>query len=262
MSSPKLPLTGRTALITGSALRLGHRIAHQLSADGANIVVNYNRSREAALLLVDRLKREGRQAIALQADVSSEDAVARLVQEAGAVFGSIDILVHNAGPYTEVPFMTLPVDIWDNIVNTNLKGAFLTAKATHVGMKGKGWGRIINISAGSAFMRDHTVYGLAKNALNTLTEALALELAPEITVNAIAPGMIDDPDVDEKMREASRRTTPTHQLVTYEEIARMVALLCSPDFASITGQVISMDGGQSIPRAFGPLPSSDLGDQD
>lgn len=129
-------------------------------------------------------------------------------------------------------------------------------------MKGKGWGRIINISAGSAFMRDHTVYGLAKNALNTLTEALALELAPEVTVNAIAPGMIDDPDVDEKMREASRKTTPTHRLVTYEEIARMVALLCSPDFANITGQVIHMDGGQSIPRAFGPLPSSELGDQD
>lgn len=141
MSSPKLPLTGRTALITGSALRLGHRIAHQLSADGANIVVNYNRSREAALLLVDRLKREGRQAIALQADVSSEDAVARLVQEAVAVFGSIDILVHNAGPYTEVPFMTLPVDIWDTIVNTNFKGSIFNCKGNARGHEREGVGQ-------------------------------------------------------------------------------------------------------------------------
>jgi NAD(P)-dependent dehydrogenase (short-subunit alcohol dehydrogenase family) len=249
MSNSTPFLTGRTALITGSALRLGDRIAQHLSANGAS---NYYRSHEAALLLVDRLRCEGRQAIAVQADITKEDPISYMTQEVFAIFGSIDILVHNAGPYTETPLMALPVDVWDTIVDTNLKGAFLTAKAVHVGMRERGWGRIINISAGSAFVRNHTVYGLAKTALNTLTETLALELAPEVTVNAIAPGMIDDPDVDAKAREEARITTPTLRLVTYEEIARMVSLVCSPDFVNITGQVICMDGGKSLPHALRP----------
>jgi NAD(P)-dependent dehydrogenase (short-subunit alcohol dehydrogenase family) len=117
-------------------------------------------------------------------------------------------------------------------------------------MKAQGWGRVVSISAGSAFVRNHSVYGLAKSALLALTGSLALEFAPQVTVNAVAPGLIDDPEVPAWLKEAVEKDTPLHRLVTYQEVADMVCLLCTPEFDTVTGQVILMDGGQTIPRGM------------
>ncbi len=135
-------------------------------------------------------------------------------------------------------------------MDTNLKAAYYASQLAFQSMQVRGWGRVVSVSAGSAFVRNHSVYGLAKSALLTLTESLALEFAPQVTVNAVAPGLIDDPDVPVEIREIARRDTPLHRLVTYQEVADMVCLLCSPAFDAVTGQVILMDGGQTIPRGL------------
>ena len=135
-------------------------------------------------------------------------------------------------------------------MNTNLKAAYYASQLAFRFMKTQGWGRVVSISAGSAFVRNHSVYGLAKNALLVLTEALALDFAPHVTVNAVAPGLIDDPSVPEGTKDAAKQDTPLRRLVTYPQVADMVCLLCSPAFDTVTGQVIVMDGGQTIPRGM------------
>jgi NAD(P)-dependent dehydrogenase (short-subunit alcohol dehydrogenase family) len=229
---------------------LGATIAAAFIRQHARVVVNYNTSAAAAEDLVQSLRGEGGDAVAIQGDVSDTNAIARLIDKTLDAFGALDILVNNAGPYTEIPLASLPPDDWDWIMNTNLKAAYYASQLAFRSMKAQGWGRVISISAGSAFVRNHSVYGLAKNALLALTETLALDFAPLVTVNAVAPGLIDDPTVPEEIKDAARQDSPLRRLVTYQQVADMVCLLCSPSFDSVTGQVIVMDGGQTIPRGM------------
>lgn len=250
MSSLETSLDRRVALVTGASRKLGAAIATALGYQGARLVVNYNTSITAAEDLVQTLRDEGGEAIAIQGDVSGPQAIARLVDQTLEAYGALDILVNNAGPYTDAPLASLPPDQWDWIMDTNLKAAYYASQLAFRHMRAQGWGRVVSISAGSAFVRNHSVYGLAKSALLALTESLALEFAPHVTVNAVAPGLIDDPDVPTEVKEAAMRDTPLHRLVTYQEVADMVCLLCSPTFDPVTGQVIRMDGGQTIPRGM------------
>jgi len=135
----------------------------------------------------------------------------------------------------------------------NLKAAYLMAQAAAPGMKAAGWGRMINMAAGSAFIRNHGVYGLAKSAVILLTEALALELGPQITVNAVAPGQIAEsgPDIsaiDPTFVDRAIRHTPAGRLVTRQEVANLIAWLCSPAADLITGHTIPIDGGWRFNR--------------
>jgi 3-oxoacyl-[acyl-carrier protein] reductase len=243
-------LDQRVALVTGASRKLGATIATALVRQGARVVVNYHSSAAEADVLIQALRSEGSDAVAIQADISDANSIARMIGKTLDMFGRLDILVNNVGPYTDIPLASLPLDEWDWIMNTNLKAAYYASQLAFQSMKIQGWGRIVSISATSAFVRNHSVYGLAKNAILTLTESLALEFAPRITVNAVAPGLIDDPTVPTEIKEKVLKDTPLHQLVTYQQVAEMVCLLCSPAFDTVTGQVIIMDGGQVIPRGI------------
>ncbi|HZR93705.1 MAG TPA: SDR family oxidoreductase, partial [Gaiellaceae bacterium] len=242
-------LAGKAALVTGASRNLGATIAETLADCGATVAVNYRSSAEAAAELVERLRRKtGREHVAVQADVTRSAEVSRLVETAADAFGGrLDVLVNNAGPFSITPYADLPEREWDEIWDANVKSAYLAARGVAPLMKRAGWGRIVNISAASSVLRNHSIYGLAKDALVFLTEELALELAPEVTVNAVAPGQIvesaaDIAEFDSTFVERSIAATPAGRLVTRREVADIVAALCGPAFAAVTGATIPIDG--------------------
>jgi NAD(P)-dependent dehydrogenase (short-subunit alcohol dehydrogenase family) len=247
-------LEGKTALVTGSSRNLGAAIARELGRRGARVAVTYRESEQAARSLVDELgETTGVDHLAVLADVSTEDGVCVLVETVQEVFGTVDVLVNNAGPFSMEPFVELSVEDWDRIWDTNVKAAYLCVKAFAPGMREAGWGRIVNISAGSAYLRNHSIYTLAKSALITFTEALALELGPETTVNAVAPGQIaesaeDMAHFDPTFVERTTEASPLKRLVTRGEVARIVAELCGPMFDMVTGVTIPVDAGSRLPR--------------
>ncbi len=244
-------LRGRVALITGSSRNLGAEIARAAAACGARVVVNYHSSRSAAQEVVASLAGPGHVAIA--ADVSTPEGVEELAAEAERLTGAgIDILVNNSGPFSMTPFSDLQPHEFDFIWNANVKSAYMASRRVAPGMIARGWGRIVNISAGSAYIRNHSVYTLAKNAIITLTEQLAAELGPAITVNCVAPGQIAESaeDMAEFDKEFVARTiarTPAGRLVTRREVAGVVLALCSPAFGMVTGATVPVDGGARLP---------------
>jgi NAD(P)-dependent dehydrogenase (short-subunit alcohol dehydrogenase family) len=163
--------------------------------------------------------------------------------------GPVSVLVNNAGPFGDTPLRTLSEEDWDYVMGANLKSVFLASQLVAPGMDKLGWGRVVNLGATSAFVRSHSVYGLAKAALLHLTESLALELAPAITVNAVVPSQIASARTDRMpvYKAAAIAGTPLGRLVTQAEIANMVALVCSPAFDFVTGRAIILDGGRTLP---------------
>jgi NAD(P)-dependent dehydrogenase (short-subunit alcohol dehydrogenase family) len=247
-------LEGKTALVTGSSRNLGAAIARELAARGARLVVTYHRSRPAAEALVAEMRNvAGVDHLLVGGDVATGAGARALAEEAVSEAGGIDVLVNNAGPFSMDPFAKLAMEEWDRILDANLKAAYVCSQVVVPGMRQAGWGRIVNVSAGSAYIRNHSIYTLAKTALVTLTEELALELGPEITVNAIAPGQIsesaaDIAEVDPTFVERSIHWTPLKRLVTRPEVAAIVAELCGPRFAMVTGATIPIDGGWRLSR--------------
>jgi len=245
-----LCLDGRTALVTGSSRNLGAAIVADLARHGATVAVTFQESRSAAERIVSELCAETERAhVAIRSDLSTADGVRSVVAEASErLGGGVDILVNNLGGWAGGAFASLPDADWDMVLHSNLKSAFVACQEVGPGMKHRGWGRIINISAASAYVRSHSVYGLAKASLQFLTEALAVEMAPEITVNAIAPGQIAE-SADEA--EAAMpgfvaevlSQTPAGRLVHRSEIAALVSELCSATFDLVTGATIPVDGG-------------------
>lgn len=247
-------LDGKLALVTGSSRNLGAAIAQELATRGATVVVTYNRSRDAATELVRRLQEmTGRQHHAYRADLSSSSETRTLCSSVLAEVGVVDILVNNAGPFAMAPYVELAEEDWDTVWDTNVKSIYVCTQVLAPHMRQKGWGRIINISAGSAYTRNHSIYSLAKQAVVILTEQLALELGPEITVNAVAPGQIaesadDIAEFDPSFVERAVAHTPTGRLVTRPEVASLVADLCAPGYDMVTGATIPVDGGWRISR--------------
>jgi NAD(P)-dependent dehydrogenase (short-subunit alcohol dehydrogenase family) len=248
-------LDGKAALVTAASRNLGSVIAERLADHGAAVAVNYHASDEAARELVERLRTNGGKHVAIQADVTRSGEIRRLVESAAeALGGRLDILVNNAGPFSMTPYSELPESDWDHIWDANVKAAYLASQLVAPGMKSAGWGRIVNISAASYALRNHSIYGLAKDALNFLTEELAVELGPEVTVNAVAPGQIDESaadiaEFDPTFVDRSIEATPAGRLVTRREVAEIVAALCSPTFTVVTGATIPVDGGFRL-RSF------------
>jgi NAD(P)-dependent dehydrogenase (short-subunit alcohol dehydrogenase family) len=192
----------------------------------------------------------GGAAEAFAADVARSEEVRRLMAEVELRLGALGIVVNNAGPFNDTAFSELAEADWDYAMNANLKAVYLTSQLAAPGMRRAGWGRIVNIGATSGLVRSHGVYGLAKAALLPLTQALALELAPAVTVNAVVPSQIASARTDRMAayKAAAIAGTPLGRLVTQAEIGRMVVRLCSPEFDFVTGQAIVMDGGRVIPR--------------
>ena len=249
MSAEASVLGGKVALVTGSSSGAGAAIAQALAAEGVRVGVHYRRGREDADAVVRAIEGAGGRARAFQADVARSDDVRRLIDEVGAALGPIAVLVNNAGPFADTPFTALAEADWDYVMDANLKAAWLAAQRAAPAMRAAGWGRIVNLGATSALVRSHSVYGLAKAALLHLTESLAVELAPAITVNAVVPSQIASARTDRMpaYKAAAIAATPLGRLVTEPEIARMVVLLCSPAFDFVTGRAIVLDGGRTLP---------------
>jgi NAD(P)-dependent dehydrogenase (short-subunit alcohol dehydrogenase family) len=242
-------IRGQVCLITGASRTLGAEIARRMASAGVHIAVNYHRSRDAALALCKELTALGVKAITVQADVAQPEDAERLVNETRAQLGPVDILVNNVGPYVDTPLLDLSLADFDRVMAGNARATFMLSQALGRRMKERGRGHIVNIAATDVFHRSHSVYGLAKSGIIYLTEAMALELAPEVQVNAVAPDLIaDNEDMLPDFVRQSIAGTPMGRLVTRAEIADMVYLLCTPAFDSVTGQTIVMDGGRSIPR--------------
>ena len=239
--------TKRVCLITGGSHTLGADIAKVLASNGIEIAINYNKSEHSAIDLCNKIKDSGIRAEIIRADVSEPKDAHKLVLKTLDLFGQIDILVNNAGPYVDDPYLELKLEDFDHIMNTNVRATYLISQIAGKAMKQRGSGNVINIAATSAFDNRHTVYGLAKKGVIHLTKQLATELAPEIRVNAIAPGLIaDNEDMSPKKRNEVLEKTPLGRLATRKEIAEVLYSICGPSFDSVTGQTIIIDGGFNL----------------
>lgn len=250
-----LPLEGRRALVTGSSRNLGAEITRSLAHRGACVAITYHASQVEADSLVAELRSEtGLPHQAVRADLSVPAGAHIMVDTANeALGGPIEILVNNHGPFSMEPFHLISAEDFAHIMDGNLTVAYLAVQRVVPGMRSGGWGRVINLSAGSAYIRNHSVYGLVKNAIVSLTESLALELGPEITVNAVAPGQIaesaqDIMDLDAGFVDRALSRTPTGRLVSRREVAEIVASMCSAPFDMLNGAVIPVDGGWRLNR--------------
>lgn len=243
-----MDLRGRTALITGSAVRVGRQICLELAERGANIVINYRTSAQAASELVAEIKRLGPDALAIQGDVSRSADVARIAEESTRRFGQIDVLVNNASIYPRTPFAQLTEAQWDESIAVNLKGPFLCCQTFGSRMAEGDGGVIVNISDWAVFRpyADYLPYLTAKGGIITLTKALARELAPKVRVNVIVPGPIQPPgDLTDAERQEAAAGTLVGHWGNPGDIAKAVAFLVEgSDF--ITGAVLSVDGGRLI----------------
>jgi len=239
-------LVGRVALVTGAAKRIGRSIALELAERGADVVVNYRSSKKEAEQVAAEIGKMGRRAAAVQADVSRRTEVGRLVAETEKLFGRLDMLVNNTGRFEHVPFSEISDEQWNGILATNLTSQFLCAQTAAPLLKRSGHGRIVNLASlgGILAWPGYTHYCVSKAGVIMLTRCLARALAPEITVNAVAPGTITfEGDAAELEADYVRRA-PLGRTGKGSDIAEAVAFLVESDF--ITGQVLVVDGGRSL----------------
>jgi len=248
-------LEGKAALVTAGSRKLGAAIATALASRGADVAVNYRESVDVAGALVDSLSASGGNHVAVRGDAGTPEGMRQLIDDAlSALDGrTIQVLVNNYGPFAMTPFAEMPEEEWDRIWNANVKAAFVGIQELVPGMRTAGWGRIVNVSAGSAYLRNHSIYTLAKASMITFTESLAVELGPDIRVNAVTPGQIaesavDISEFDPSFVERAVAHTPLGRLVTRAEVAAIVAELCGPLFDGVTGATIPIDGGWHLPR--------------
>lgn len=241
-------LRDRWALVTGSAKRVGRSIALELAARGANVVVHHHTSANEAAATVRDLEALGVRAFTLRAELSKPAEVEALARDAEARTGGLAVLVNSASNYLRAPFDTLTGAVWDASLDTNLKAPFLLSWRIGLAMRSRGEGRIVNLVdwAGERPYRDYLPYCVSKAGLIGLTKALAKELAPEVTVNGVAPGPVLAPaDMTEAEREGVKRATPLKRFGTSEDVARCVRFLVEEaDFT--TGSVYYVDGGRLI----------------
>lgn len=244
-----IDLSEKVALVTGSSRGIGRAIAVQLADLGADVVVNYHRSTDAAQEVATEIRDLGRQALAIQADVRDANAVTAMMKQVNAELDGPHILVNNAGLTRDNVMLRMKEEDWDLIIDTNLKGAFLCIKAVQRYMLRNRYGRIVNITsiAGVGGNAGQANYASAKAGLIGLTKSVAKELGSRnITCNAVAPGYIPTEltaDLPDEFIEQAKELTPLGRLGTVEDVAQAVAFLTSDAASFITGHVLRVDGG-------------------
>ena len=246
---PQNSLVDKVALITGSARRIGAATATALHEAGANVVIHYRSSGDAAAALVDKLNAvRSDSALAVQADLNDTHQLPDLVERAVAWHGRLDILVNNASSFYPTPPGKITVEQWDDLVGSNLKAPLFLSQAALQELR-KARGSIINIVDIHARrpLREHTVYGPAKAGLAMLTLSLAKDLAPEIRVNGVAPGAIlwPEDELDDSAKDSILQQIPLQRTGEPADIAGCVLYLVR-DAGYVTGQIIAVDGGRSI----------------
>jgi len=238
-----LPLEHRVALVTGASRGIGKACAIALAEAGADVAVNYVSRRNDAEAVAAAIRKLGRKAAVLQADVSQSKAVAGLVRDAEAALGPIDILVNNAGIAVRRGLDDLTEEDFDRTMLVNLKSAFLCTQAVLPGMRARKWGRIVNISSGAArgagVVGPH--YNASKAGMEALTRGYAARLAAQgVTVNAVSPSLVaTDMTADRAAENAAR--IPVGRMGTIEEVAIVVVMLAQN--AYMTGQTVPVNGG-------------------
>ncbi len=245
-------LRGKCVLITGGGTGLGREIALQLAAEGMRIVISYSKSKNDAEETVQELAQLGVEACCIQADMREPSEPARLVGEAAAYLGRLDLLIHNAGTTKFIPFTDLDSvtsEIWDDLNNINTRSAFLLAQAAAPIMRKNGGGQIINTSsiAGLSPAGSSLPYSVSKAALIHLTKCLAKSLAPDIQVNTVAPGLLMTRWVEGFSEERLNLMSEAALLKKPTDVADCAtAFVMLAKNGSITGQVIVVDSGLSL----------------
>ena len=244
-----MKLQGRVAIVTGAGTGIGRAIAELFAQEGARVAVNYSRSKEAAEEVVAGIRAAGGTALTIGADVSDAAEVDSMVDRVNHEFGRLDILVNNAGWSTRIPhdqLDSLTDEIWNRTFDTNLRGAFYAIRTAVPLLREQAGASIVNIAsvAGMTGMGSSISYAASKGAMITMTKSLARALAPQIRVNAIAPGFVRTSFANwpQAAFDQGQAMTPLKRLATVEEIAAL-ALYLAADAGSMTGETIVVDGG-------------------
>ncbi len=244
--------TDKIAVVTGGSRGIGRAIALELAKRGATVVVNYQKSADAANEVVESITSSGGRALAVQADVSAEADANRLIKTAIDTYGKLDILINNAGTTRDNVIMLMGADDFDAVIQTNLRSTWLCSKAAVRSMMRKRYGRIVNITSISGIMGNagQTNYSASKAGIIGLTKALAREVSTRgITVNAVAPGFVMTDltsGLPEDMLKRLNENIPLGRWGTVEDVASATCFLASDEASYVTGHILTVDGGLAM----------------
>ena len=242
----------KVVLVTGSSRGIGRSIAVKFAKEGANVIINYKKNTNEAETITEIISSYGNKCLCIQADVSDESAVSMMIEKIIKEFGKIDVLVNNAGIAIDTAFEDKEVDNWRDTLNVNLIGTFLVSKYAGKYMKEKKYGKMINISStnGIDTLYPYSVdYDASKAGLINLTKNLAIQFAPDINVNAVAPGWVDtgmNEELSKSYLREEREKILLKRFAEPEEIADVVLFLASDKARYIDGEIIRVDGGINI----------------
>ena len=255
-------LNTRTAVITGSTSGIGRGVALKLASLGTRVMINgFGDAKDIKALAAELTELSGQQALYNAADMSKPTEIKAMIEQAEAEFGSLDIVVNNAGIQFVSPVEDFPIDKWDQIIAINMNSNFHTMRAAIPGMKKRGWGRIVNIASAHSLVASpyKSAYVTAKHGVAGMSKSVALEVAQNgITVNCVSPGYVLTPLVaaqipdtakargiteEEVKNDVMLAAQPTKKFVEIEHVAEMVAYLCSDAAQGMTGSNVSIDGG-------------------
>jgi enoyl-[acyl-carrier protein] reductase III len=271
MSSNIKPFENKIAVVTGSGRGIGRVIALHFASLGADLVINFFRNREPAEETAAQIREMGRRAQVIKANIGEIDQIQALFNEIQETYGGLDFLIHNAASGFNRPIMEQRPKGWDWSMNINARSLLFMAQRAANMMEPRGGGAIVSISSpgGTRVLPDYVAVGASKAALESLTRYLAIELSPKnIVVNAISPGIVLTEALqhfatireDENLFGRAISLTPAGRLVTPQDIANLVAFLCTPEAEMIRGQVIIIDGGYTLPVP-GVIDSSSFGNE-